>query len=356
MSEIFSSIGIIIPALNPDEKLIHFVENLSRSGFPNIILVDDGSDKDKRVIFDTCKTDGGCEVLRHATNLGKGMALKTAFNYILDKREDIKGVVTVDCDGQHSLPDTITCSKLVLENEDHFVLGCRTFNDKEIPFRSRFGNRATRIVIKLLCGISVSDTQTGLRGMSRKLLAEHFASTKGERFEYEMNQLIEAKECNIPIKEFPIQTIYLENNESSHFNPFIDSIRIYKVFLKFSLSSFSSFLLDIIIFYLFTKFMRGYARESVVLYSGHFVSKALSSIYNFTINKNQVFKNKGDTKPVLIRYYILWFCQTLLSAVLLVRVFKMLRFSVTALRIVIETLIYFISFQIQREWVFKKRQ
>lgn len=118
------------------------------------------------------------------------------------------------------------------------ILGCRQFDDKEIPLRSRFGNKLTRQMIRLLCGIHVSDTQTGLRGLPTPLIREHFANVKGERFEYEMNMLIAAKEYQIPIEEFPIQTIYLANNESSHFNPFIDSIRIYKVFFKFMLSSY----------------------------------------------------------------------------------------------------------------------
>lgn len=354
MSSYKEEIGIIIPALNPDEKLIHFVEGLWEHGFTSIILVDDGSEIVNRKYFKEVKERFGCKIIRHVKNFGKGMALKSAFNFVLSERTDLKGIVTVDCDGQHSLEDTITCAKLTLENPACLILGCRQFHDKSIPLRSRFGNNFTRLTIKLLCGINVSDTQTGLRGMSCELLREYFAATKGERFEYEMNMLIEAKESGIPIKEFPIQTIYLENNESSHFNPLIDSIRIYKVFLKFSLSSLSSFFIDMCIFYLYTKCMRGHLPELMVLYSGHFLAKILSSIYNFTMNKKKVFKNQSKTVPVLIRYYTLWFCQTLLSAVLLVKVFSLLRFSVTILRMIVETCIYFISFQIQREWVFRK--
>lgn len=354
MSSYQTEIGIVIPALNPDEKLITLVTGLQSHGFTSIILVDDGSEIENRKYFKELKENYGCKLIRHVANFGKGAAIKSAFNYILSCRDDLKGVVTVDCDGQHSIEDIITCAKLTLENPTHLILGCRQFQDNSIPLRSRFGNKLTRLVIKLLCGIHVSDTQTGLRGMSSELILEHFVTTKGERFEYEMNMLIEAKESNIPIKEFPIQTIYLENNESSHFNPLIDSIRIYKVFLKFSLSSLSSFLIDMCLFYLYTKFMRGHMPELIVLYSGHFFAKAISSIYNFTMNKNRVFKNQSETAPTLIRYYTLWFCQTLLSAVLLVKIFSMLRFSVTILRMIVETCIYFISFQIQREWVFKR--
>jgi glycosyltransferase involved in cell wall biosynthesis len=356
MASYKEEIGIIIPALNPRANMVDLVGKLREHGFQTIILVDDGSLIENRVYFKTCKEKYNCRIIRHVVNFGKGMALKSAFNFLLQDYPFLKGAVTVDCDGQHCVEDIITCAKLTHENPDHLILGCRQFDDKSIPLRSRFGNKFTRLTIGLLCGIKVSDTQTGLRGMSRTLIKDYFASTKGERFEYEMNMLLEAKEHMIPIKEFTIQTIYLEKNESSHFNPFLDSIRIYKVFLKFSLSSFSSFLIDICIFYLYTRGMRNVLPEVVVIYSGHFIAKAISSIYNYTINKNKVFRNQEKSWRLLLRYYTLWLCQTILSAVLLVKVFAMVRFSVTALRICIETCIYFISFQIQREWVFKKKK
>ncbi len=355
MASYKEEIGIIIPALNPQDNMVELVAKLWEHGFQTIILVDDGSNIENRVYFKTCKEKYNCRIIRHVINFGKGMALKSAFNFLLKDYSLLKGAVTVDCDGQHSLEDIITCAQLTHENPDHLILGCRQFDDSSIPLRSRFGNKFTRLTIALLCGIKVSDTQTGLRGMSRDLIEQYFASTKGERFEYEMNMLIEAKEHMIPIKEFPIQTIYLEKNESSHFNPFLDSIRIYKVFLKFSLSSFSSFLIDMCIFYLYTRCMRNVIPEVAVIYSGHFIAKGISSIYNYTINKNKVFRNQEKSCQLLFRYYTLWLCQTVLSAVLLVRVFAMVHFSVTVLRICIETCIYFISFQIQREWVFKKR-
>lgn len=181
------SIAIIIPALDPDERMVSLVGQLHDDGFSNIILVDDGSLIANRKYFKTCKETCHCKIIRHVVNFGKGIALKSAFNYILEQRPDIKGAVTVDCDGQHVLPDINTCAKLTYEHPDSLILGCRQFDDKEIPLRSRFGNKLTRQMIRLLCGIHVSDTQTGLRGLPTPLIREHFANVKGERFEYEMN-------------------------------------------------------------------------------------------------------------------------------------------------------------------------
>lgn len=355
-------IAVIIPALDPDERMVTLVHDLRMSGYENIILVDDGSEIFNRKYFKVCKEQYGCKLIRHVVNFGKGMALKSAFNHILESRPEILGAVTVDCDGQHVLKDINTCAKLTFENPDKLILGCRQFSDKEIPLRSRFGNKLTKQVIRLLCGINVSDTQTGLRGLPTPLIRKYFAGTKGERFEYEMNMLITAKEYHIAIKEFPIETIYLENNESSHFNPFLDSIRIYKVFLKFMLSSLSSFLIDIFLYWILGYALRPLIPESlalpifgmsVLILMRTVISRLLSSLYNFFINKNQVFKNDSRSPRIIVKYYILCVVQLLLSALLVNHLLSFITYS-TLRKCIIDTILFAVSFQIQREWVFKK--
>ncbi|MBR6229793.1 MAG: glycosyltransferase, partial [Eubacterium sp.] len=305
-------IAIVIPALDPDEKMVELVKGLTDAGFRRLILVDDGSEIANRSFFRTCKEEYGCEVIRHVVNFGKGIAIKSAFNHILEKCPDIKGAVTADCDGQHTVEDIDRCAGLCMEHPDSLILGCRSFDDGEIPLRSRFGNRCTKIVLKLISGLKVSDTQTGLRGMSVDLIREVFAGTKGERYEYEMNMLLEAKDRKIPIEEFPIRTIYIEKNARSHFNPFRDSIRIYKVFVKFLLSSFSSFLIDILVYWLLGYLLRPLIPEetmifgiSVLILTRTVLARLISSIYNFLMNKTLVFRNQSRSPSVAVKYYIL---------------------------------------------------
>lgn len=356
------AIAIIIPALDPDNRMVSLVRELRTSGYANIILVDDGSLISNRKYFKTCKEQYDCKIIRHIVNFGKGMALKSAFNYILEACPDIQGVVTVDCDGQHVLKDIDVCAKLTYENPDKLILGCRQFHDAEIPLRSRFGNKLTRQVIKLLCGIRVSDTQTGLRGLPTPLIANYFANTKGERFEYEMNMLIAAKDNMIPIKEVPIETIYLNENESSHFNPFRDSIRIYKVFLKFMISSLFSFGIDILLFYLFGLMLRPFVPEKLAFlgYAIPFLtllrtvfSRLLSSLFNFFMNKKQVFKNDSKSPVIIVKYYTLCVIQLLLSAFFVNYLQTLIPYA-TICKCIIDSLLFLVSFQIQREWIFKK--
>ncbi len=358
-----TDIAIVIPALNPDGRMVALVKELKDAGFENVILVDDGSEIENRAYFKACKENYGCYVIRHVINFGKGMALKSAFNHILDNCPDIAGTVTADCDGQHVLKDIVTCAKLTLEKPDHLILGCRQFDNGDIPLRSRFGNKFTKQFIKLLCGINISDTQTGLRGMSRSLIREHFAQTKGERFEYEMNMLLCAREHLIPIQEFPIQTVYLENNESSHFNPFVDSIRIYKVFFTFMLISFSSFIFDIALYYLFGRLLSPIIGSkiqvslfglqiSLLILLRSVLSRLGSSLYNFTLNKNRVFHNDSKDITILLKYYALCICQLILSSLLVDKALTFIA-STTIRKCIIDTILFAVSFLIQREWVFK---
>ncbi|MBL1226715.1 bifunctional glycosyltransferase family 2/GtrA family protein [Enterococcus sp. BWR-S5] len=346
-------VGIVIPSLDPDEKLLHLLKDLKDSGYANIFVINDGSGENYTGYYQKAITDYDCVLLRHQVNWGKGRALKTAFNHILTEYPEIKSVVTVDSDGQHRIEDIEKCYEASIENEEALIMGCRDFSKEtsDIPFRSRFGNVMTCKVLKLFCGISLTDTQTGLRGISRNLMRK-FLTVKGERFEYEMNMILETKEQSIPIVEVPIQTIYIEENETSHFNPLKDSLRIYSLFAKFIFSSICSFLIDIVLFAIFVRMLAG-ASEHYILFSAY-LARAISSLFNYQMNKTQVFKADGDSRATLIKYIFLCIVQILVSSFATEWLFRLLHIDVTGIKIIVDILLFFISFQIQRNWVFRK--
>ena len=216
----------IIPAYNPDEKLIKLVNGLKKE-FEKIIIVNDGSASND--IFKKLEKEKNIVILTHEVNKGKGEALKTAYRYYLDNLENkYHGVVTMDADGQHAISDAIEMSKLV-EKLDKTVLGTRLFNTKETPLRNKMGNRITSRVFKWLYKIYIKDTQTGLRAFPNRLI-DLMTKISGSRFEYEMNVLIELVKRKEDIYEYDIKTIYLENsNKKSHFKVFSDSYKIYKL-------------------------------------------------------------------------------------------------------------------------------
>ena len=159
-------IPVIIPSYEPDQKLLDLCKSLYEAGIIQTIILDDGSGEAYREIFDQIAAVYGFTILRHAVNLGKGRALKNAFNYVLEFFPDAMGVITADSDGQHRPDDIKKCMRALINHPDSLVLGCRKFKGGgEIPWKSRIGNEITRWFFRYLCGINLSDTQTGLRGM-----------------------------------------------------------------------------------------------------------------------------------------------------------------------------------------------
>ena len=203
---------ILIPAYEPDEKLVDLVTSLRCSG-QTIVVVDDGSGTEYRPVFHRARSLG-CDVIGHLPNRGKGDALKRGFRHIAAVYPG-QDVVCADCDGQHTLPDIARVADAVGEHRAGIVLGSRQFAG-DVPLRSRFGNDVTRMVFRVATGRRLQDTQTGLRGYPAWMLG-WLQTIEGERFEYELEVLLAARRAGVELHEVSIATIYLEENASSHF-------------------------------------------------------------------------------------------------------------------------------------------
>lgn len=346
-------IPVIIPSYEPDEKLIRLLEKLTAAGFQNIILVDDGSGADFAGYFEQAESKFHCRVLHHAVNLGKGRALKTAFNYCLQEFPDAIGCITADSDGQHSPECIFSCGQAFLNNPRSLVMGCRSFDKEEVPARSEFGNKCTRVIMKYLAGVSVSDTQTGLRGIPADFMKE-LLQVKGDRFEFETNMLMETKAKKIPIREVPIQTIYIEENKTSHFNPIIDSIRIYMIFGKFMFSSLSSSVVDLVLFSIFCYFFKDMEWGSITYLTAATVfARVLSAAYNYSLNYKVVFQSQGAVITTLGRYILLAVLQMGCSALLVNLLYPLFGGAEVFVKIPVDVALFFLSFFIQREFVYK---
>ena len=212
-------VAILIPAYDPDDKLAALVDDL-RPAFRHLVLVDDGSTRGRDVL-DAVR--GRVDALLvHGTNRGKGAALRTGLAWIRDNLPGVRTVVTADSDGQHRPDDIRRVAEASLAHPDGLVLGVREFAGK-VPFRSQLGNIWTRVLFRLLTGLAVRDTQTGLRGIPRGLLGRMLA-IPGDRYEYEIRMLVDARRHPAAPRQVPIETIYLDGNRSSHFRPFRDTV------------------------------------------------------------------------------------------------------------------------------------
>lgn len=355
MTNFTKDIVIIIPSYKPDGKLIEVVNGVLAKGFTDILVVNDGSGSDFDAIFAEATASKECTLVTHEVNRGKGCALKTAYEYCIKNRPNCKGVVTVDGDNQHHPEDIATCAKLVLEHNDHVILGARDFSGPDVPPRSYMGNMITRMVFQVVCGIKLKDTQTGLRAFPYSMLPL-MTAIEGERYEYETNVLLEMKSNSIPFMETLIRTIYIEENNSSHFNAVRDSFRIYKTIFKFVASSAMSSVIDLGLFYLLSVILNFIAPDwTWNILTATAVARVCSSLFNYNVNRHKVFK--GGNKHSMVRYYILCVCQLLASAGL-VTILKSLvpggSFITTLLKLCVDGFLFLISYQIQRDWVFKK--
>ncbi len=333
----------LIPAYEPDAKMTAVAEQLKRSGF-NIIIVNDGSGDKFSKLFE--HANEYATVLKHMENKGKGAALKTGLRYILENYEKPYTVVTVDADGQHKAADVLKVSEEAEKNRNALTLGSRMFKGK-VPLRSRFGNSLTRAVYRFFSGTKVYDTQTGLRAFSDRM-AERLITIDGERYEYEMNMLMTLADEKVPIKEVEIETVYLDDNASSHFNPIKDSCRVYREILKFSGSSFICFLIDYLMYCLLLML-------TGVLVFSNVAARIVSATINYTLNRKVVFKSKTSLIRSVLQYAGLAVFILILNTFLLEGLSR-LGLNSYAVKIPVELIMSGISFLVQHKIIFKNKE
>ena len=359
------NISVILPSLDPDEKLPGVIEGLIEVGFRDILLINDGSKPENLHYFtDAAATHPEVTLLHHAVNRGKGAALKTAINYFLVHRPEGIGVVTVDGDGQHHKLDILACAETMKESGE-LTLGVRDFDHPDVPFRSRFGNKTTCGIFKLFVGMSVSDTQTGLRAIPRKDLPTMLA-IEGDRFEYETNMLLALKQKSIPFREVKIRTVYIEENKSSHFRVIRDSWRIYKLilahFFRYTLVSISSAVIDEGCYIAFSGVLRGFLSGLPLTAAATAAARLISSLFNFFMNKKVVFQSGVSTGKALLRYYALALPMLIAQALLTHGAYALFGIPENAAGLraliyaVVMTVLYLVSYMVQQRWVFHEKR
>lgn len=332
---------VVIPAYQPDDKLYNLIQTLSQTTDYPIIVVNDGSSADKAELF--ASLEPMAKVLTHPENQGKGAAIKTALRYLYENYPADEGVITVDADGQHLPADIVRVAETWQRSPESIVLGSRRFTGN-VPFKSRAGNAITRFVFAVSTGVKVFDTQTGLRafGVFRTPM---MLAMKGDRYEYEINVLLYATRHRIPIQEVTIETVYIEDNKSSHFHPVRDAWRIYKMILLFVTSSLVAMLVDYVLVLLLSAFTQGMAQSLLISVVG---ARIVSSLINYFINCKLVFEN--HSKSSIVRYYLLATVILLLNYALMAVVTALMPIAVG--KLLVELVLYPLSFYLQRRFVF----
>jgi len=345
--------AILIPVYQPQANLLELVRELrellgARADEVPICVVNDGSDAAHEALFTELEMRHRVRIVRHAVNLGKGAALKTGINAVIVNDKDVESIVTADGDGQH-LPKDIL--RLVEEAEKYpqvLSLGVREF-DRSVPLRSRFGNVLTAGLTRFLTGLSLRDTQTGLRAIPRDLcLAALRVPLNG--YDFEMECLLAFRRergAGFRIKSIPISTVYIEGNRSSHFNPLLDSMRIYFVFLRYCAGSLLTFATDYVIF------LSVFAQTQSIGF-GMVCARTGSTFVSFVFNRQAVFHAQGRIATAFVRFVMLvvgfgWIAY--LATSYLVRTTDL---SAVYAKLLVEGLLFFAGFAFNNVFVFDR--
>ena len=346
---------VLIPAYEPDMRLIELIRRLKAHCDYRIVVVNDGSGEKYKPVFADVVGEG-CTLLTHDANKGKGRALKTGFAYILSHTDEKTGVVTADADGQHMVLDIIRVAEEIPLSPGKIVLGARKFVGK-VPFRSAFGNIFTRIMFTAASGKNIWDTQTGLRGIPVSLLPL-MLKIEGERFEYEMEMLLEAGSSGYGFRQISIETIYIAGNRSSHFHAFSDSVRIFIPFFKFCLSGITAAVVDYTMLFVYVWLFGTVLKFGASLLLGVIFARATSSGVNFTMNRALVFRSKATRqKPQTkaLHYYILVVCLMFVNYLILKTFSEQLHIPLFWSKVLTELILFFVSYGIQRFVLFKNK-
>lgn len=350
-----SEICPVIPVFNPEPGLRALVTAL-RERFGGVVVVDDGSDENAA---DFAELPSEVVLLRHAVNRGKGRAIKTALEWLMAQGERFSTAVFADGDGQHLPADIERVATRSVET-NRVAFGVRDFLKSQIPLRSRFGNLMTAGLVRIFFGITIGDTQTGLRAIPQRFWRE-LLTLSGERYEYEMRLFGFLHQRREALEQVPIEVVYLENNRTSHFRPIVDSVKIYRglfgdAFAKFCASSLFGFLVDNLVFTaaLYLLHAQGMLRRHDILIS-LIVARAVSAGVNYAFNRSLVFHSQTEVAPSAARYAALVVLIAALSyagTAALSAALDAMGIWITGIKIGVETVLFVLSYRLQKKWVF----
>lgn len=331
--------AVLIPSYQPGRHLAAVVADLRRRDpVVHILVIDDGSGESYDQAFAEAR-QAGAEVLRFSRNRGKGAALRAGLAHLLESRPG-EDVVTADSDGQH-LPADILAVAASTAAGDELVLGCRDFSG-EVPAASRIGNRISRRLFRLVSGLAVGDTQTGLRGIPGTLVPWAL-TVPGDRFEYEQNQLLRCTGAGVRVKELPIRTVYFEANAGTHFRKVTDSVRVMLPLVLFAASSVAAFVVDTLVFLVALACLDSIAPAMVL-------ARLTSAAVNFALN-GRIFTRRRRLGRAVAGYAALAIA-LLATSITAVSALTALGVGALMAKLGVEAFLFLASYRIQRDLVF----
>lgn len=210
---------VIIPAYNNADTIEEVVNDTLKFAV-NIIIVNDGSNDGTSEIL---KKYPSIEVIHHIKNLGKGQALKNAFQKAIEK--GFLYAITMDSDGQHKASDIPALTDAEERNPGSLIIGKRNLKQENLPGKNNFANKFSNFWFRFIAGQKLDDTQSGYRLYPLNFIKDIKPHTG--KYEFELEMLVRAAWKGIKIISVPINVYYPPAGKRiSHFRPFTDFMRI----------------------------------------------------------------------------------------------------------------------------------
>lgn len=350
---------VVIPVYNPDFDLLQKIRQIRQLGLTDIVIVDDGSDPAYAGIFERLKVEGSY-VFHHTVNIGFGAAIKTGIKKIREIIPDFTGYILVDDCFQNSAYDILRVSHAMNRNSKNIVLAARDYESKDVPIGKRIGFKIASLIFKYTKHIEYPDVLSGLRGFPAEII-DYLLMIPGVRFEYGINILSFISQQEMPVQIISIPVELSPEKTIASYQPFSDSVKIYRTIMRFAIASISCTMLDLLLFTFFLHaiplfFIHSfYNRKYSLVLSSTFAARIISGSTNFTINRKWSFKTEQGREwgRQVIKYFCVFFCQMTASG-LLVSFFSFIPICLTALKLLVDMSLFFFNYYIQSKWVFKK--
>jgi len=214
---------ILIPAYNAEKMIGPVLEKVRSLGLDTIVVNDGSMDHTE----ETAKAYGA-HLLKHPRNLGKGAALRTGFQYILEK--DYRVIITLDADGQHDPSEVPFLLEVFQKVQPDLLIGSRAGEFNRMTWLRRFWNRLGVKAVSRLCHADITDSQSGFRLIRAEILKGISLTTTG--FETELELLIKACKKGFGVLSIPINVSKVDGTSSSHFRPVTDTWLVCKLYLR----------------------------------------------------------------------------------------------------------------------------
>jgi glycosyltransferase involved in cell wall biosynthesis len=225
-------VAIIIPAYNEGSVIdnvvggVHNVFSKTKYSYEVVVVNDKSTDN-------TAQRAKRATVISHLINQGAGGATSTGLAYA--EQNNFDWVVTMDGDGQHDPNDALKCLEQAIKSRTDLLIGSRLMDKKGMSRVKLLGNKGLSLITKLLFGVNVTDSQSGLRVFSRKALDT--LEWKSTSYDFCSEMIWRAKQANLKIAEYPIKAIYTDYSRAKGQNNWnainIVGMLIYRRFVEY---------------------------------------------------------------------------------------------------------------------------